>query len=82
MRWRLAAGLAALAIVLVSGWLLLLAGRPNATERHMPFHIGCTHHNHGPKWHAAHGRIAGGKSRDASRLSSPMDDEGEALSRD
>ncbi len=26
---------------------------------HTPFHIGCLHHNHGPKWHQDHGRILG-----------------------
>ncbi len=28
---------------------------------HAPFHIGCTHHNHGPKWYAGHGRAAKGR---------------------
>lgn len=33
---------------------------------HVPLHFGCTNHNHGPKWHADHGRILGVKrSRDA-----------------
>lgn len=26
------------------------------TAVHTPLHIGCRHHNHGPKWHADHGR--------------------------
>ena len=26
---------------------------------HTPLHIGCTHHSHGPAWHAGHGRALG-----------------------
>ena len=31
----------------------------NAEPGHTPLHVGCRHHNHGPKWHADHGRILG-----------------------
>lgn len=30
---------------------------------HTPFHIGCLHHNHGPRWHQDHGRILGQQGR-------------------
>lgn len=26
---------------------------------HRPLHIGCLHHNHGPKWHDGHSRAIG-----------------------
>ena len=29
-----------------------------ATPGHTPLHLGCMHHNHGPKWHAGHGQAA------------------------
>ncbi len=35
---------------------------------HTPFHVGCKNHNHGPKWHADHGRAVG---TPASRYSRP-----------
>lgn len=39
---------------------------------HTPFHIGCVHHNHGPKWHENHGRILG---QPASRFARPERDD-------
>jgi hypothetical protein len=42
---------------------------------HGPLHIGCRHHNHGPKWHADHGRILGAP-RGAAALSQPPDEDG------
>lgn len=37
------------------------AARPG--ELHTFLHIGCKHHNHGPKWHQDHGRILGARGR-------------------
>ena len=34
---------------------------PPREPGHTPFHVGCKHHDHGPKWHADHGRILGVK---------------------
>lgn len=39
---------------------------------HTPFHIGCLHHNHGPKWHENHGRILG---QPVSRFARPERDD-------
>ena len=30
-----------------------------AEPGHTPLHVACKHHNHGPKWHAGHGRALG-----------------------
>ncbi len=46
---------AALGIGAVTAAYALAAPKPG----HAPFHIGCKHHNHGPAWHADHGRILG-----------------------
>lgn len=62
-RW-LTLGCLAGAAVLAGGaivWQVVRA--PSASARpvavHTFLHIGCKHHNHGPKWHQDHGRILG-----------------------
>lgn len=54
-----------------------LPAAPAAT--HTFLHIGCTHHNHGPKWHAGHGRAALGDRR--SRARETLDDPDDLASR-
>ena len=49
-----AAGLALAGVV--AGAALALSSPP--APGHTRFHIGCLDHNHGPKWHAGHGRAA------------------------
>jgi hypothetical protein len=39
-------------VAAVAGGIALSARQ----QGHTPLHIGCKHHNHGPKWHADHGR--------------------------
>lgn len=50
------AGVTVVAVAAARGVAPLEAG-------HTPFHIGCMHHNHGPKWHQDHGRILGQQGR-------------------
>ena len=38
-------------------------GRPTERELQTFLHIGCKHHNHGPKWHDDHARSLGVKPR-------------------
>lgn len=63
MRVKLLVVAASVAIVVAAGWGMrgLATPVPGAERaRHTPFHIGCKHHNHGPKWHAGHGRTLQG----------------------
>lgn len=55
-RWMVAGGLGAAAIATVGSAIALAVSA--APSGHLPLHIGCTNHNHGPKWHAGHGRSA------------------------
>jgi len=65
--------LASLIVTGTGGALAALAwlAAPSEPSRHTLFHIGCTHHNHGPAWHAGHSKSAsfqrpvGGVSIDA-----------------
>jgi hypothetical protein len=45
---------AALLVSFAAGAVLYAAGG-DVQPGHRPFHIGCTNHNHGPKWYAGHG---------------------------
>ena len=36
-----------------------LGSAPPGEPGHTMLHIGCKNHNHGPKWHADHGRALG-----------------------
>lgn len=44
-------------LTMATGAVALVAA--NAEPGHTPLHVGCKHHNHGPKWHAGHGRALG-----------------------
>lgn len=66
-RLALVAGGVALAGVAVVG-VMSARGVTPVEAGHTQFHIGCTHHNHGPKWHENHGRILG---QPASRFARP-----------
>lgn len=50
---------------------------PTAANGHTFLHIGCKNHNHGPKWHAGHGRSAMGDRRGSA--SDAAGDEADAL---
>ncbi len=52
--------LAGLIVIGTGGALAALSwlSPPVETSRHTLFHIGCTHHNHGPAWHAGHAKSA------------------------
>lgn len=58
-RWLIGLGV----VSSVSAVALALAWGAVAPDRaggvHTPMHIGCRHHNHGPKWFADHGKILG-----------------------
>lgn len=70
-RWLIGLVAVSLAVGLagVLTWVLVVPDTPVDTReaQHTPFHFGCRHHNHGPKWHADHGRILGPTSGGASR---------------
>lgn len=53
--------------------LIVAAGFAVATKKsgHTPLHVGCRHHNHGPKWHADHGRSLEGSRGGRIRAISP-----------
>lgn len=64
--------LAAVLIVTTGGGLLALVVGRAPDAGHTLLHIGCKHHNHGPKWHDGHGRALG---ITAGRLRQAVDDE-------
>lgn len=70
-----AIGLAGAAVVTV----MAARGVTPVEASHTPFHIGCAHHNHGPKWHENHGRILG---EPASRFARPERDDADTQNRD
>jgi hypothetical protein len=55
-RWLvLGAGIVIAALVAAGAAVAVM---PVPAPGHAPFHIGCKDHNHGPKWHANHGKSA------------------------
>ena len=55
MRWLVLAGVVGVAgLGGVAAYAML-----RVPDGHRPLHIGCTHHNHGPKWHDGHGAALG-----------------------
>lgn len=76
VRWFIGVGflgtVAAVAVLLTWG----VVARDRAAAAHTPMHIGCRHHNHGPKWFADHGKILGQPGAGAlrSRLAAEPDD--------
>jgi hypothetical protein len=72
-RWVFGALLIGLPATAVLAVAALALGRTE--PGHNPLHIGCTHHNHGPKWHADHGRILGASRGAGTRDLPPTGDE-------
>jgi hypothetical protein len=53
-RWLVLGAVAGFAALVAAGAMAAL--QPSPAPGHNRFHIGCADHNHGPKWHAGHGR--------------------------
>lgn len=66
---------AMLAAVAAGAIAVLAMAQP--TPGHRPFHIGCLDHNHGPAWHAGHGRVLGAPQSGIRRGRPAADDPGE-----
>lgn len=68
---RHGATLAIVGLLVVLGLSVAAASMLNREPGHMPLHIGCKYHNHGPKWFARHGQSLW---RSGAAESEPKDD--------